>query len=72
MAEHNMKKYKFQTCGLCNKDAVIQGGQYRFTILTPSLFRLEYSKDGYFEDRATQSVVNSGTHSDRRNRMACD
>lgn len=58
MADHNMKKYEFQTYGLCNKDSVIQGDKYRITMLTSSLLRLEYSEIGYFEDRATQTVIN--------------
>ena len=31
---------------------------YRITVLTESLVRLEYSPDGVFEDRATQAVLN--------------
>ncbi len=37
---------------------ILQGDQYRITVLTPSLLRLEYSEIGDFEDRATQTVVN--------------
>jgi hypothetical protein len=37
---------------------MVGGGCYRFTVLTPSLVRLEYSPDGVFEDRATQVVLN--------------
>ena len=37
---------------------VIKGQTFRFTLLTPRLIRLEYSKDGKFEDRATSLVVN--------------
>ena len=58
MAKHNMGKYEFITSGLCKKEAVIQGEKYRFTVFTPSLIRLEYSEEGYFEDRPTQSVIN--------------
>ncbi len=35
---------------------MISGSCYRLTVLTPSLFRLEYAADGVFEDRASQSV----------------
>ena len=35
---------------------MVSGSKYRFTILTPSLIRMEYSKQGVFEDRASQSV----------------
>ena len=53
-----MKRYHFQTNGACKEQAVIKGDQYRITLLTPSLVRLEYSENGDFEDRATQSVIN--------------
>lgn len=49
---------KIETHPLCNQAAVVQGEDYRFTILTSQLIRLEYSKDGKFEDRATQSILN--------------
>ncbi|MBQ9854533.1 MAG: DUF5110 domain-containing protein, partial [Bacilli bacterium] len=35
-----------------------RGKNYRFSVLTPRLIRLEYSKNGVFEDRATSLVVN--------------
>ena len=41
-----------------NEGAVIQGENYRFTVLTPWMLRIEYSQDGIFEDRATQMVWN--------------
>ena len=40
------------------EENVIQGEKYRITMLTQGLIRLEYSEDGCFEDRATQSVWN--------------
>ena len=39
-------------------EAVIQGGTYRFTVLTGALIRLEYSEIGVFTDRPTQTVLN--------------
>lgn len=39
-----------------NEKSVIQGNKYRFTILTESLIRIEYNKDGVFEDRPTELV----------------
>ena len=53
-----MKHYVLPMNGICKEEAVIQGNQYRITVLTPSLLRLEYSDAGYFEDRPTQSVIN--------------
>lgn len=43
---------------IANKNAIVKGDKYRFTVLTNRLMRLEYSEDGVFEDRATQCVVN--------------
>ena len=40
------------------KASMIQGENYRITVLTESLLRLEYSREGVFEDRATQTVLN--------------
>ena len=37
---------------------IVRGNTYRFTVLTPRLIRLEYNKNGIFEDRATSLVVN--------------
>lgn len=53
-----MKNHKLNANPFCNHAAVIQGDAYRFTILTPALIRMEYHKDGIFEDRATQTVLN--------------
>ena len=37
---------------------IVKGKNYRFTILTPRLIRIEYNTGGRFEDRATALVVN--------------
>ena len=37
--------------------SVVQGKNYRFTVLTPRLIRMEYSESGAFEDRATAFAV---------------
>ncbi len=52
------EKFKYKTNPLCNSESVVCGKDYRFTVLTSCLIRMEYSKDGKFEDRATQTVVN--------------
>ena len=49
-------RFLYKTSPLAWPDSVIQGRCYRFTVLTPSLIRLEYSADGVFEDRASQCV----------------
>ncbi|MGI6329732.1 MAG: TIM-barrel domain-containing protein [Bacilli bacterium] len=43
-----------QEQALANEKAIFKGKTYRITILTERLIRLEYNKDGYFEDRPTQ------------------
>ena len=52
------KKYNYPTTPKANKEAIVLGDKYRFTILTPRLLRIEYNEDGYFEDNATQTVIN--------------
>lgn len=37
---------------------VIQGNNYRFSVITNKLIRLEYSESGIFEDRSTQTILN--------------
>jgi len=36
-------------------DSIVTSGNVRFTVLTSRLVRLEYSREGYFEDRPTQA-----------------
>ena len=52
------KNYNYPTTPKANKKAIVLGDKYRFTILTPRLLRIEYNEDGYFEDNATQTVIN--------------
>ncbi len=40
------------------EEAVIQGKNYRFTVLTPYMIRMEYSGAGEFVDGKTQQIVN--------------
>ena len=42
----------------CDPAAEIRGENYRLTVLTPALLRLEYCPGGQFEDRPTQTVLN--------------
>lgn len=49
-------RFIFETRPLALTQNMLSGSKYRFTILTPSLIRMEYSKQGVFEDRASQSV----------------
>ena len=43
---------------VCRKENVFEGMHYRISVITEGLLRLEYSDDGTFEDRATQTVWN--------------
>ena len=52
------EKFSYKTTPVAKKEAMVTGDKYRFTVLTPRLIRMEYNEDGYFEDRATQVVVN--------------
>ena len=58
--KQNFKHYEEENMPnpVANKNAVVRGDKYRFTVLTNRLLRLEYDEDGQFEDRATQCVVN--------------
>ncbi len=41
---------------VANKENVIEGKSYRFTVLTDNLIRLEYNKNGVFQDKPTELV----------------
>ena len=43
---------------VANPAAVVQSGNMRFTVLTPQLIRIQYSRLKKFEDRATFAVIN--------------
>ena len=47
-----------QRDGKSHEDAIMQGSFYRFTVLTDRLIRLEYSKDGSFNDEITDFAKN--------------
>ena len=52
------EKYRYNISPKCNPSAVVKGEKYRFTVLTPSIIRIEYNEKGIFEDRATQVIIN--------------
>ena len=41
-----------------SEKAMVVCGNARFTVLTSRLVRMEWSKDGVFEDRATLGIIN--------------
>ncbi len=49
-------RFLYETRPLAHPENIVSGKCYRFTVLTPSLIRLEYAADGIFEDRASQSI----------------
>lgn len=54
-----MKEYfRIQAEPECRKENIVEGPCYRISVLTAGLIRLEYSKQGMFEDRPTQVVWN--------------
>ncbi len=53
-----MSIYSYKTTPKANEKSIIKGDKYRITLLTSRLFRIEYSEEGVFEDRATQTVIN--------------
>lgn len=52
----NNKRFYWQVAPKAHKDNTVVGKNYRFTVITHRLIRLEYSKNGVFEDRASQTV----------------
>ncbi|MCY3413938.1 MAG: DUF5110 domain-containing protein [Candidatus Heimdallarchaeota archaeon] len=49
-------RFVFDCKPVAKKDTIIQGANFRITVLTSRLFRLEYDSGGIFEDRPTQAI----------------
>ena len=54
MGEKN--RFQWEVRPVANGANIVKGDCYRFTVLTPALIRMEYDKEGVFEDRASQSM----------------
>ncbi|RMZ90740.1 hypothetical protein DV736_g2039, partial [Chaetothyriales sp. CBS 134916] len=54
----SMASYKFDSSPLANAKAIVQGPNYRFTVLTDRLLRYEWAPDNQFEDRASTFAIN--------------
>ena len=52
----SINRFSWQVRPVALPENMITGKQYRFTVLTPCLIRMEYASDGYFEDRASQTA----------------
>lgn len=60
-----MEKYVLEMNPKAKEENIIQGENYRITVLTPRLIRLEYQEENTFIDHSTQVVFN-------RDFAACD
>ncbi len=52
----NSNRFKWETRGKSIPENIVKGSCYRFTLLTERLIRIEYDKNGVFEDSASQTV----------------
>lgn len=50
------KRFYWSVSPVADERNTVIGDHWRFTVLRPQLIRMEYSADGIFEDRASQSV----------------
>ena len=57
-----MNSYKFGSSPKANKNCIVQGDKYRFTLLSDRLIRYEWAPDGKFEDRASTFAINRSFH----------
>ena len=48
-------RFKWPVCGKAEDGNIVSGANFRFTVLTERLIRMEYSESGVFEDRASKS-----------------
>ena len=48
--------YRFEHHGSANPEAIVQGENYRFTLLSDCFIRMEYNEEGVFEDRPSQVI----------------
>lgn len=56
--EEEMEKYRLETKPKAVEENIIEGVNYRITVLTPRLMRLEYSENSTFVDQASQTILN--------------
>ena len=52
------EQFKVGKNSIANPKSIIKGDKYRISILTSRLIRFEYSESGFFEDRATENILN--------------
>ena len=49
-------RFKWETRPIAGNCNIVKGKDFRITVLTDALIRIEFDKDGIFEDRASQTV----------------
>ena len=50
------KRFRWDVRPKALEENTVCGSNWRFTVLTPNLIRMEYAPSGAFEDRASQKV----------------
>ena len=50
------ERFRYETNGKALPENIVSGKNYRFTVLTPKLIRMEYDPNGSFEENPTQIV----------------
>ena len=58
MVTKRQETFRINAQPKASEDAIVVWEQYRFTVLTPAMIRLEYDPSGAFEDASTQTVLN--------------
>lgn len=58
MVKNRKETFKLDTHPKAPEESIVTWGNYRFTVLTAAMIRLEYDPEGKFEDEATQTVLN--------------
>ncbi|KAJ4266279.1 hypothetical protein NW762_004263 [Fusarium torreyae] len=53
-----MEEYTIPNKPIANKDSVVTGAQWRFTLIDDIVLRYEWSEDGVFEDRPSTFALN--------------
>ncbi|KAK7983517.1 hypothetical protein PG989_010919 [Apiospora arundinis] len=58
LAKSRIDQYIFPCEPIANEESVVEGPQYRFTIINDKVLRYEWAEDGVFEDRASTFAIN--------------
>lgn len=58
MVKNRKEIFKIDSQPVAPEESIVTWKNYRFTVLTPALIRVEYDPEGEFEDAATQTILN--------------